>query len=44
MLFNVLVFFFSGVNFINIKHTIFLYERRFGSFYYIHVTTEKLPK
>ncbi len=33
-----------GVNFINILHTIFLYERQFGSFFYVHVTREKLPK
>ena len=33
-----------GVNFINIKHTNFSYKRRFGSFYYAHVTREKLPK
>jgi hypothetical protein len=32
------------VNFINILHAIFLYERRFGSFFYVHVTREKLPK
>jgi len=31
------------VNFINIKRTIFLYKRRFGSFYYVHVTRKKLP-
>jgi len=35
---------FSGVNFINIKRTIFLYECHFGSFYYVHVTRKKLPK
>jgi hypothetical protein len=33
-----------GVNFINVKCTNFLYERRFGSFYYVHVTRKKLPK
>ncbi len=33
-----------GVNFINIKHTNFSYECRFGSFYYVHVTRKKLPK
>jgi len=33
-----------GVNFINILHTIFLYERHFGSFFYVHVNREKLPK
>jgi len=33
-----------GVNFINVKHTNFSYERRFGSFYYVHVTRKKLPK
>ncbi len=33
------------VNFINILlRTIFLYERCFGSFFYIHVTREKLLK
>jgi len=32
------------VNFINILHTNFLYERRFSSFFYVHVTREKLPK
>jgi len=32
------------VDFINILHTNFLYERYFGSFFYIHVTREKLPK
>jgi len=34
----------TGVNFINILRTNFLYERRFSSFFYIHVTREKLPK
>jgi len=34
----------TGVNFINVKHTNFLYQRRFSSFYYVHVTREKLPK
>jgi len=33
-----------GVNFINILCTNFLYECCFGSFFYIHVTREKLPK
>ncbi len=33
-----------GVNFINVKCTKILYERCFGSFYYTHVTREKLPK
>ena len=33
-----------SVNFINVKHTNFSYERRFDSFYYILVTREKLPK
>jgi len=33
-----------GLNFINILRTNFLYERHFGSFYYIHVTRKKLPK
>jgi len=33
-----------GVNFINILRTNFSYERRFGSFSYVHVTREKLPK
>jgi len=31
-------------NFINVKRTNFLYERGFGSFYYVHVTRKKLPK
>jgi len=35
---------FLGVNFINILRTNFLYERLFGSFFYVHVTREKLPK
>ncbi len=30
--------------FINILHTIFLYERSFGSFFHVNVTKEKLPK
>jgi len=30
--------------FINVKRTIFLYERHFSSFYYVHVTRKKLPK
>ncbi len=34
----------SGVNFINILWTNFLYKRCFGSFFYIHVTREKLMK
>jgi len=34
----------SGVNFINILHTNFLYKLRIGSFFYLHVTREKLPK
>jgi hypothetical protein len=34
----------TGVNFINILHKKFLYECRFGSFFYVHVTSEKLPK
>ncbi len=32
-----------GVNFINILCTHFLYERHFGSFFYVHVIREKLP-
>ncbi len=32
------------VNFINIKCAIFSNERRFGSFYYIHVTRKKAAK
>jgi len=32
------------VNFIKVKNTNFTYERRFGSFYYVHVTRKKLPK
>jgi len=34
----------TGVNFINVKRTNFSYERRFGSFYYVHVNRKKLPK
>jgi len=34
----------SGADFINVKRTNFLYERRFGSFYYVHVIRRKLPK
>ncbi len=34
----------SGVNFINVKHANFLYESLFGSFFYLNVTREKLPK
>ncbi len=30
-----------GVNFINNKRTNFSYERRFGSFQYVHVTRKK---
>ncbi len=33
-----------GGNFINILRTNFSYQRRFGSFFYKHVTREKLPK
>ncbi len=33
-----------GVNFINILHTNCSYECHFSSFFYIHVTREKLPK
>ncbi len=32
------------VNFINILRTNFMYESLFGSFFYLHVTREKLPK
>ncbi len=34
----------SGVDFINVKRTNFLYERHFGSFYYVHVTRKKADK
>jgi len=34
----------QGVNFINVKRANFSYEHHFGSFYYVHVTREKLPK
>jgi hypothetical protein len=34
----------SGVNFINILCMNFSYECRFGSFFYINITREKLPK
>jgi hypothetical protein len=30
-----------AVNFINVKHTKFLYKHCFGSFYYVYVTTKK---
>jgi hypothetical protein len=33
-----------GVNFINVKCIYFSYERRFGSFYYVHVIRKKLLK
>jgi len=33
-----------GVNYINILRSNFLYERLFSSFFYVHVTREKLPK
>jgi len=33
-----------AINFINIIHTNFWYERRSGSLFYLHVTREKLPK
>jgi len=33
-----------GVNFINVKHTNFLYEHRFGSFFYVHGTIKKTAK
>jgi len=43
-----LKFFFQGltsaVNFINILRTNFLYQCRFDSFFYVHVTREKMPK
>jgi len=34
----------TGVNFINIMRTNFSYEHCSGSFFYMHVTREKLPK
>ncbi len=34
----------AGVNFINILCTNFLYERHFGSFFYVHVNRKKLSK
>jgi len=34
----------GGVNFINILRTNFSYKRHFGSFFYVHVTRENLPK
>jgi len=34
----------AGVNFVNILCTNFLNECLFGSFFYVHVTREKLPK
>jgi len=34
----------AGVNFINVLRKHFSYERHFGSFLYVHVTREKLPK
>jgi len=33
-----------GIIFINILRDNFLFERHFSSFFYIHVTREKLPK
>jgi len=38
------LFFPLCVNFINVMRTNFLYERRFGSFFYVYVTREKLLK
>jgi len=35
---------YAAVNFINLLHTNILYKSRFGSFFYIHVTREKLQK
>jgi len=35
---------FTGVTFIKVKCTNFLYDRHFGSFYHVHVTRENLPK
>jgi len=35
---------FPIVNFINSLHTNFLYKHCFGSFFYVHVTRENLPK
>jgi len=32
------------VNLTNIIHELFLYKSLFGSFFYLHVTREKLPK
>ncbi len=32
------------VNFINVLHANFTYKGLFGSFFYLHVTREKLPK
>jgi hypothetical protein len=34
----------QGVNFINVKHTNFLYKHHFGSFYFVYETREKLLK
>jgi len=34
----------TGVNFINILCTNFSYKHHFGSFFYVHVTREKLLK
>jgi len=34
----------AAVNFINILRANFTYENLFGSFFYLHVTREKLPK
>jgi len=34
----------SGINFINILRKKILYECHFGSFFYVQVTREKLPK
>jgi len=34
----------TGVNFSNVRRTNFSYKHRFSSFYYLHVTRNKLPK
>jgi len=41
--FSAMRYFNSGVNFIYLLE-IFLYKCHFGSFFYVHVTREKLPK
>jgi len=41
---QILTYICPGVNFINILRSNFLYKHCFGSFFYVHVTREKLLK